>query len=171
MRKTALLVIIILLSFSCEKQTTSFEGFGGLNIGDSFTSLPIAKQFTKIMEDEFNASDYKLSDEIGSVSDLNVTTENGKISEVRFTANAQTNISEIEEVLKNMVKSKTDNTFGSITIYQTEDKKILFAIIKETNTYLKNGKAVTEYRYFDDKAVVRNAGEIRKMISSSQSRR
>ncbi|MBF6640785.1 hypothetical protein IVB69_04790 [Flavobacterium sp. J49] len=162
MKKT-LLLALGLLSISCVETKNEFKGLGALSIGTEFSSLPMASSFTKVMDDEFNINRFELSKEIGSVSDLNVTTENGKISEVKFSSNEATNTAELEEMFKTLREEKIDQSklIGveegiAIKTYQTEDKTIFVSVIQYPNRLLKNGQPYSEYSYIHKDAAARN---------------
>ncbi|NMH27844.1 hypothetical protein [Flavobacterium silvaticum] len=166
MKRLLSLLVLLLVVSACEQKTKSFHGFGGLDIGADFKSLPNAKDFTQIMEDEYNIARYKLSDEIGVVSNLNISTENGKISEVRFVSTDETHTATIEKVTQQLVRinTKTPIKLDFIDFYNSADKKIFF--VREKGQGLKSGNAgnQTKYSYFDEKAIIRNGDIIQRNI-------
>ena len=168
MKKLFLLPIILTL-FSCES-VTNFKGLGGFDIDTKFRSLKTNEPFTKTMEDNYNINSYKLSDEIGLVSDLNVTTKNDKIIEVRFLSNEKTNIAAIEKLCKEVLhtnkKNKIENEWGTVKGYHTFDKNIFFADIEYKNKKLTNGQFQHEYKYSNKEAIKQNHELIMKMNTS-----
>ncbi|MFN3968881.1 hypothetical protein [Flavobacterium sp.] len=161
--KKALLLALGLLSISCVETKTEFKGLGDLSIGTEFSSLAIASSFTKVMDDEFFLNRFEVSEEIGAVSDLNVTTEKGKICEVKFSSNEATNTAELKEIFKALKEEKIDQNklIGVeegivIKTYQTEDETIFVSVIEYQNKPLKNGQPYCEYSYIHKDAAARN---------------
>ena len=111
------------------KQPSEFRGFGGFDIDTDFASNHKPTEFRKIMPDEFYCTVYKLSDEIGKVSDLKDTTDKGKIIEVKFSSNENTNITEIQKQLKALIeKEKVFKTeIAVFKTYATEKEDIFLA--------------------------------------------
>jgi len=157
------LLAIFLISISCVNTKSEFHGLGELNIGTEFSSLPISKTFIKVMDDEFNINRFKLSDEIGYVSDLNVTTDKGKICEVKFSSNEETNIAELEKLFQNLKEEKVEKNklIGveeniEIKIYQTEDANIFVSVIQYKDKRFKNGQPYSKFSYIQKDAEKRN---------------
>lgn len=161
--KKALLSIAFLLGISCSDTKSEFKGLGELSIGTEFSSLPIAQSFTKVMDDEFFLNRFELSENIGSVSNLNVTTEKGKICEVKFSGNEATNTAELEKLFADLKEEKVDHNklIGVeegiiIKTYQTQDESIFVSVIEYQNKPLKNGQPYSEYSYIHKDAAARN---------------
>src|SRR5690606_24045273 len=119
-----------------------------------FASLPISKNFTKVMENQFNTRRFHLSEKIGSVSDLNVMTENGKISEVSFNSNEETNISEVQRIYGNLIRIETDSTLMNnlgliMKFYHTPGEQILFSVTQYNDKPLKDNMPLFKYNYKD----------------------
>lgn len=159
--KKQLLLAILVISVSCNKKATAFQGLGTLTIGTVFTSLPVSKTFTKVMDDEFNTKRFQLSNEIGLVSNLNVTIDHGKICEVTFYSNEETNITGLENVIKRLKEVEVDKkglmnddqTNTMISMYTSEDEEIIFFFIKHTDQLPKNGLPLYEVKYLQKDAV------------------
>ena len=123
------------------------------------------------MDDEFNSNRFKLSNEIGYVSDLNVTTAHGKISEVKFSSNEETNTAEVAKLFENLKEEKIekDNLIGvdeniEIKMYHTEDKNIMVSVIQHKDKRFQNGQPYCEFSYFDQEAATKNHDFILKRI-------
>lgn len=164
--KKLFLIPIVLALFSCNS-STDFKGIGGFDIDSKFSSLKTDQPFVNTMEDNYNVSSYKLSDEIGFVSDLNITTKNDSIIEVRFLSNEQTNTAALEKLYKGMFKNNEEKKFENeliiLTSYQTADENIFFADIEQKHKKLKNGQLQHEYKYSNKEAIKQDIALIKKM--------
>lgn len=166
MKKTVAFLLFI-LALSCSDAGGDFIKMTGLDIGTDFTSLPISKLFTQVMDDEFFLKQYVVSDEIGSVSDLNVSTIKGKISEVKFKSNEETNVTELEKAFGKLMQKSTENDFENDRIrirgYQTSDERIYLMILEEKSKKLKNGKPLYEYSFQSKEAIMQDTEIFKRM--------
>jgi hypothetical protein len=179
MKKVLVLVILSLLSLSCEKKATDFKGVGELTIGQNFDSLPASKSFRKVMNDEFFADRFKLSKALGLVGKLNVSTANGKINQVKFSNTEETNMAEVEKITAGLVEEKeVDSKLEKLVkdqnivlkMYKTPDEKIFFSVMQHKDQQLKNGQSVYEFCYFNEEAVQISHNLILKEISISNNK-
>lgn len=179
MKKVLFLVTLLVLSLSCEKKTSDFKGVGELTIGQNFDSLPVSKSFRKVMDDEFFTNRFHLSDDIGMISNLNVSTINGKINQVKFSSTETTNMAEIEKITGSMVKepmvdSKLEklvkNENIDLKMYKTADEKIFFSVLEYKDQKLKNGQPLYEFCYISKEAVLNNHKQIMKGICQSNNK-
>lgn len=162
------LLAIFLVSISCGQNQADFHGLGGLNIGTNFTLLPISKDFRNVMEDEYYAQRFKLSEQIGSVSDLNITTDNGKISEVKFSSNEGTSIAELDRICKGLEEVKPDSKMRNKLLsesftskgYITADEQIFLMVMQRRDQHTKNGLPIYEYSYISKDAFTKNIASI-----------
>ena len=129
--KNLLLSAVFLILISCQGEKKEFSGIGEFEIGKNFLSMASSKNFRKVMDDEYNIQKYKISDEIGYVSDLNITTTNDKISQVTFRGNDQTNIAELEEICKTLIPQNLNVTLLNeikLRYYTSTDSSIFFTV-------------------------------------------
>ncbi|RZJ65342.1 MAG: hypothetical protein EOO50_14280 [Flavobacterium sp.] len=123
------------------------------------------------MKNEYNLPDYTIAD-IGPVSNLNVTTnDSGKIIEVKFRTNTETNVSKLKKQFEDLVqvevpKLKSSDPF-TIKFYQSKDENIFIAETTHNSPNLKNGAPRQEYGYGNKEAVAANRRVIESMISPS----
>jgi sporulation protein YlmC with PRC-barrel domain len=173
MKNICFLFAAFLVLISCENKPENFRGVGEFRIGENFISSPVFKSFTKIMDDEFNARRYKLSDKIGYVSDLNITTDNGKISEVKFSNNEQTNVKELKKTFENLTEVKPDSILTAFNkifkvdekFYITKDSSILLSISSYQERSLGNGLQQIEYSYINRDASMKKMNETLKRLN------
>ena len=133
MKKTICFMLLLLLSLACAENSGGFHGLGVLNIGTNFTDLPDAKAFRKVMDGEFYTDRFHLSDAIGTVSDLNVSTHEGKICEVKFSNTEQTDMNQLRNEISHLVEADLDpESLGmpfpkgeALKLYHTQDENIL----------------------------------------------
>ena len=171
MKNVMLFFVFLVVLISCQNEDKEFTGIGEFNIGETFLTMPIAKDFTNVMEDEYNLNQYKFK-EFGSVSDLNVTTADGKISEVSFETNDATNTDELDAICKKMIEYSVDESLingikydeNSIKMYFTPNKKVYLIVVENKSKKLKNGQSVLEYNYQDDIAMQKNVELIKQMV-------
>src|SRR5574343_57912 len=97
--KKIYLLIVVLSFFSCQESKKEITGFGGFNIGSDLSTHEKFADFRNTMPDEYFCNSMQLSEAIGMVSNINITTEYGKITEVKFSTNEKTNIDEIQNQL------------------------------------------------------------------------
>ncbi len=174
MKKT-LLLFAILLAISCTNQKQDFVGIADFKIGADFNSIPNAEKFTNVMPNEYNMRTYNLSQDIGSVSDLNITTSDGKISEVKFVTNENTNTAALEKITQNLVPFKFANAPVSksaikqpqMNFYTTPDSTLYYAVIYK-NKNLKNGSEKIEYHYSSKDVQVKKMAQILAQSKSKQ---
>ncbi len=154
--KKIYLLIVMLTFISCQESNKEIKGFGGFDIGSDLSSHQKFADFRNTMPDEYFCNLIKLSNDIGMVSNMNITTENGKIIEVKFSTNEKTNIESIQKELKTLnkvekeVNYKNEFTFRS---YTTIGKEFFFMDIENKNELMKNGKAKHEFIYSNKNAV------------------
>jgi sporulation protein YlmC with PRC-barrel domain len=173
MKNICFLFAAFLVLISCENKPENFRGIGEFRIGENFSSSPVFRSFTKIMDDEFNARRYKLSDKIGYVSDLNITTDNGKISEVKFSNNEQTNVKELKKTFENLTEVKPDSILTAFNkifkvdekFYITKDSSILLSISSYQERSLGNGLQQIEYSYINRDASMKKMNETLKRLN------
>ena len=149
---------MVLLAFiSCQESQKEINGFGGFDIGSDLSSHEKFAALRNTMPDEYYCNSIKLSEAIGEVSNLSITTENGKIIEVKFSSNENTNIDNIQKQLETLKKAGKEVNFNNelnFKSYTTIDKKTLFMAIENKNELLKNGKPKQEFIYSNKKNVV-----------------
>ena len=148
--------MVLLALLSCRKSQKEINGCGGFDIGSDLSSHKKFADFRNTMPDEYYCNSMKLSDEIGPVSNLSITTENGKIIEVKFSINENTNIDNIQKQLETLKKAEKEVNFKNefnFKSYTTIDKEILFMTIENKNELLKNGKPKQEIIYSNKKAI------------------
>lgn len=168
MKKIYLLIVAFTL-FSCQKTEKEITGFGGFDIGSDLSSHEKFADFRNTMPDEYFCNALQLSDEIGTVSNISITTENGKIIEVRFVTNEQTNIDKIQKQLETLnganeaVNFRDEFFFKS---YTTNKNEIVFIDIENKNELMKNGKAKHEFNYSNKKAIENNNKLINSMLNN-----
>jgi major membrane immunogen (membrane-anchored lipoprotein) len=174
MKNISFLFAAFLVLISCENKPENFRGVGEFRIGENFISSPVFKSFTKIMDDEFNARRYKLSDKIGYVSDLNITTEDGKITEVKFSSNEQTSVKELEKTFENLTEMKAPTKqkafskaykMPDMKFYTTKDSSIFLSIISYQGRSLRNGRQQIEYSYISREATMKKINQTLKRLN------
>ena len=174
MKKITSLLVVLMFAVSCEKSATDFKGFGALNIGETFAASSDSTVFRKIMDDEFYSDRFDLSKDIGIVSDLSVSTDNGKISEVKFLNTDETNSAELEKVLATMKYIKIDEAMEKrmdgpemdMKMYTSLDENVLLTVVKHPKKKLKSGSPVYEYNYISKAAVEKNREKLMKRIGA-----
>lgn len=146
----------LLALLSCQESQKEINGFGGFDIGSDLSSHEKFAALRNTMPDEYFCNTIKLSEAIGMVSNLSITTENGKIIEVKFSTNENTNINNIQKQLETLKKAEKEVNFKNefkFKSYTTINKEILFMTIKNKNELLKNGKPKQEIIYSNKKAI------------------
>ncbi len=147
--KKILISSLILLLFSC--QSKPFKGIGGFELGTNFNSLPQSKNFEKGIGNQYILrGKFKLSEDVGSVSDLSVTIQNGKIVSVMFSSNENTDISEAEKAFDGLIPDRAEPVKGKyslISVYRNKDKSIFAVIDVFKDLKLKNGEPQRNYYY------------------------
>lgn len=172
MKKTFLLFTTIIFWSSCNKETSNFNEIGDIKIGEKFSSIPNYKSFRKVMENEFFIEKYELSNDIGEVNRLNVSTENDTIIEVKFSSSEETNINKIEKSFSNFIEEKIDLKklqLPSIDetpmrFFKSKDEKMFLVVRENKYNLLKNGKPSIEYHYSNTDAIEKNRILTAKMI-------
>jgi len=155
MKKCYLLMVLLAL-LSCQESQKEINGFGGFDIGSDLSSHEKFADFRNTMPDEYFCNTIKLSEVIGPVSNLSITTENGKIIEVKFSTNENTNIGNIHKQLETLKKAEKEVNFKNefkFKSYTTTNKEILFMTIENKNELMKNGKPKQEIIYSNKKAI------------------
>ena len=155
MKKVYLLIVMLTL-IACQKSEKEITGFGSFDINSDLLSHEKFAEFRNTMPDEYFCNSMKLSDDIGMVSNINITTENGKIIEVKFSTNENTNIENIQKQLETLKKAEKDVNYKNefaFKSYTTNEKEILFIDLENKNELMKNGKAKHEFIYSNRKAV------------------
>ncbi len=174
MKKTILL-LTILLTISCTNPQRDFRGIADFKIGADFNSIPNAEKFTNVMPNEYNMRTYNLSQDIGSVSDLNITTANGKISEVKFASNENTNTAALEKITQNLVAFKFAN--GPVSKSTIKQRQMNFYITADSTIYysatyknknFKNGNEKIEYHYSSKDVQMKKMAQILTQAKSKQ---
>ncbi|MBA4155670.1 MAG: hypothetical protein C0512_15145 [Flavobacterium sp.] len=148
--------MVLLALISCQESQKEINGFGGFDIGSDLSSHEKFAALRNTMPDEYYCNSIKLSEAIGEVSNLSITTENGKIIEVKFSSNENTNIDNIQKQLEKLKKAGKEVNFNNelnFKSYTTIDKKILFMAMENKNELLKNGKPKQEFIYSNKKTV------------------
>ncbi|WP_324690408.1 hypothetical protein [Flavobacterium cheonhonense] len=156
MMKKCYLLMVLLALISCQESQKEINGFGGFDIGSDLSSHEKFAALRNTMPDEYYCNSIKLSEAIGEVSNLSITTENGKIIEVKFSSSENTNIDNIQKQLKTLKKAGKEVNFNNelnFKSYTTIDKKILFMAMENKNELLKNGKPKQEFIYSNKKTV------------------
>lgn len=146
--------MVLLALISCQESQKEISGFGGFDIGSDLSSHEKFAALRNTMPDEYYCNSIKLSEAIGEVSNLSITTENGKIIEVKFSSNENTNIDNIQKQLETLKKAGEEVNFNNelnFKSYTTIDKKILFMAMENKNELLKNGKPKQEFIYSNKK--------------------
>lgn len=171
MKKLPLLLLVVVLSLvACTQSSKELSGFGGFDIDSKLADLDQAAQFRNTMPDEYYCHALKLSDAIGEVSAMNVTTEHGKIIDVKFSSTEKTNLDAIQKALAALEKNgkvlKFDNALASFATYSNKDETIFFVDIAYKGENLKNGKPKHEFSYSNKKAIANDEQLIRAMASS-----
>ena len=167
--KKIYLFILFLTLFSCQKSEKEISGFGGFNIGSDLSSHQKFADFRNTMPDEYYCNSIQLSDAIGMVSNVSITTENGKIIEVRFVTNEQTNIDKIQKQLETLNSTKEAVNFKDeffFKSYTTNKDEIVFIDIENKNELMKNGKAKHEFNYSNKKAIENNNKLINSILNN-----
>ncbi len=169
MKKISLLIVMLAL-FACEKTTKELAGFGGFDIDSNFSSHAKSSEFRNTMPGEYYCHSLVLSSDIGKVSDLNVTTANGKIIEVKFSSNESTNIDNIQKQflpLNKIEKSmNVENDIAIFNTYSSKNESIFFIDIEYKNETMKNGKSKHEFIYSNKKAIEDGDKLIKSMASN-----
>ena len=168
-----LLLALSIIFVSCESKPEKFEGFGEFRIGEDFRMLPDFKLFNNTFGEEYHIQRYMLSDEIGYVSNLNITTDNGKISEVQFSSSEETDVKELEKTFKNLVEIKLDSTkFPSLRqfknsdmkFYTTKDSSLYFTLVYQERS-IENGLKKRKYTYVSKEGTMKKFSEAKKRFN------
>lgn len=164
------LLLILLTLLACDHSTKELTGFGGFDIDTNFSSLEKAAEFKNTMPDEYYCKSLELSTDIGTVSDINITTDTGKIIEVKFSSNENTNIEAIHKQFLSLNAGKKSKRFeNEIAIFNTYDSSngtIYFIDIEYKKELLKNGKPKHDFSYLNKKAIEAGDKLIRSMASN-----
>lgn len=94
--------LAFLIIASCNREPKDFKGFGQLELGSEFGTLANDFAFDSSIPNEHFISEMDLSDGLGKVANVNITTREGKISEVRFTTTPSTNAGEFQKILSGL---------------------------------------------------------------------
>ena len=168
MKKCYLLMALLAL-LSCQESQKEINGFGGFDIGSDLSSHKKFADFRNTMPDEYYCNSMKLSDEIGPVFNLSITTENGKIIEVKFSTNEKTNIDEIQNQLNTKAKYWKDLKFqddtGIFKAYTTSNDDIIFVDFESKNELSKNGKAKHEFSYSNRNEIENNNKLVKSFLN------
>jgi hypothetical protein len=121
----------------------------------------------------------KLSEEIGLVGDLNVSTDDDKISEVKFSNSESTNMSALEKVINNLEEAQLDkNVFNGklnenlvVKMYNTKNENVYLSVLQDKNKRLKNGQPRYEFRYIHKEAAIKNYNLLMKRIGKSHNKK
>ena len=149
----------LLALLSCQESKKEINGFGGFDIGSDLSSHKKFADFRNTMPDEYFCNSIELSKAIGMVSNINITTENGKIIEVRFVTNENTNIDKIRKQLETLNSTEEAVNFRDEFLfksYTSNKNEIVFIDIENKNELMKNGKAKHEFNYSNKKAIENN---------------
>ena len=163
MKKLFFLLLIILVTISCQKNNTnnsidSFKGIGELIIGAKFDSIPSHKLFDKKNKNEYVLNKFELTKNIGIVENVNIKLNKGYIYSVSFTSGKFTNKSLIEEC---MVKNSIESEYSGISNDESYEGKtyeslnhqisISYFTLKDKNLIALQGFYATDYFYSDIK--------------------
>jgi hypothetical protein len=111
----------------------------------------------------------QLSEAIGMVSNINITTEYGKITEVKFSTNEKTNIDEIQNQLNTKAKYWKDLKFqddtGIFKAYTTSNDDIIFVDFESKNELSKNEKAKHEFSYSNKNEIENNNKLVKSFLN------
>jgi hypothetical protein len=139
--KRILYAILFLVFTSCGSNTKdNFRGFGELQIGSQFDSIPSRKLFEKISENHYQLNKYELTKSIGFVEAVDVYVVNNRIYEVNFNTGDYTKYADIRKCTSMLTetefsKKNTERTNQIIVKeYTTENseitlKKSIYAMI------------------------------------------
>ena len=170
MKKLIILLAIIYTVASCENRLEEGYGLGELKLGTTFASLPIFKKFEKILDDEYFLQEFKISDEIGNVSNVVVTTQNGKITEVTFSSTKETNIAELDNRYSQLIEQKFDTVtrikmlrLPKTKYYITADSLAMACVTYQKETRRK-GTFENEYYYISKDAAMKKIVKTRKEL-------
>lgn len=167
--KKIYLLIVVLTFFSCQESKKEITGFGGFNIGSDLSTHEKFADFRNTMPDEYFCNSMQLSEAIGMVSNINITTEYGKITEVKFSTNEKTNIDEIQNQLNTKAKYWKDLKFqddtGIFKAYTTSNDDIIFVDFESKNELNKNGKAKHEFSYSNRNEIENNNKLVKSFLN------
>lgn len=153
--KKILFYFFIILIVSCKEKRRNFYGIGEIKLDSTFKNLPSAKLFTKQSNEEYKIDSFKLTNEIGFVNNLIVKTDDEKIYDVSFDCNKMTNISSLDNLMKNFEKynlvQNIENKSLPVQFYQLSDGNLIFskAITKKDSTI--------SFKYCDIKKLLKHA--------------
>jgi len=159
----------LLALLSCQESKKEITGFGGFDIGSDLSSHKKFADFRNTMPDEYFCNSIELSKAIGMVSNINITTENGKIIEVRFVTNEHTNIDKIRKQLETLNSTEEAVNFRDEFLfksYTSNKNEIVFIDIENKNELMKNGKAKHEFNYSNKKAIENNNKLINTILNN-----
>lgn len=170
--KKSIILFIFIFALSCQENKTNFVGLGEIKIGENFASISNSDAFRKVSDGEFFTDRFHISDEIGFVSDINVTTFEDKICEVKFSNTEETNMAELKKVLESLEHKRMDQQLTnlinikdySVEIYTTKDENISFIVENHKDKNLKNGQPFYEFSYINKDAFMRNHEMTLKII-------
>jgi hypothetical protein len=170
MRNLLLLFTFYLVLSSCEDKPVKASGFGDLTLGAEFESLALYKDFEKVLENEYHNPYYKISDEIGYVANVYITTNNGNINEVKFESTKDTDTAELERMYGKLIEQKLDTlrhfknlTLPNMKFYISADTTTLYSIVYQQEGRRK-GTYYNEYRYTSTDAAIKQVAETRKQL-------
>lgn len=159
MRKSTLLIFMLLSLISCKQSSkSSFHGFGELQIGARFDSIPSFKLFEKKSENEFELNKFEITEAIGYVENVVVVTEKGRIYEVSFSTGKFSNNSSIEAHIlsgstQTFADSKNDLTLldshdgmVSITFFESEELSSISGFHKIFYSYVDSKLSLEKYK-------------------------
>lgn len=147
--KPLLLITAVLMMLSCSPPTkTDVKGLGGLKIDTEFESVAFRDQFRTIMDNTYFLERHTLGDGIGTVSDINIDTHNGKIIKVKFRSTPETNMKKIMALFegKEKISAESFPEIGETQIFTTRDEQIVFMLVTN-KTPLRPGQAQYEIEY------------------------
>ena len=169
MKKLIFVITTVFVLGSCDQKQEEDSGLGELRLGANFESLPFSKDFDKYMDDEYFIQSFKLSDEIGYVSNLNVTTDQGNISEIRFSSSEETKTAELDKLHSQMIEQKTaampmlaNMKLPETKLYISADSATIVSVIEKGSK--RKGVAIKEYQYTSRDAVMKKIAEKRREL-------
>lgn len=166
MGKPIAIAVLSLLMLCCQKRDAEFRGFGDLLIGADFASVKHSDKFEETTSGEYYMLKYELSEKFGPVSGVYVVTNDGKISEVRFSSEDNTNLDAMKESCAGMLKvePKILTAYSQlIDIYMNKDSTLFMGVSKREEGFNKK-KLRYDFRYSDKHALEANHRRIMKNL-------
>lgn len=133
MKKFLAVFVLSIFAISCAKEETGFKGFGDLVLGADFGSIKHADKFEAMSPDEHFILKYELSEELGSVQKVYVTTLNGKIARVKFNTDEFTNIDAVTKSYNDLQAYKPDMSMMprvELDFFVAKDSSVMLGITK-----------------------------------------